>query len=132
MELIEGELMRCPPSVDATYVRERPDHAVGAPGTRALRGQRTESARTERARRAAARPCARKGPSTASAPYPADVVLVVADTTLAYDRNIKLPRYAAAGVPEVWLLNLQNDTIEVNSEPESERYRKIKHHRRGQ
>ena len=57
----------------------------------------------------------------------------VADTTLAYDRrNIKLPRYAAADVLEVWLLNLQNDTIEVNSEPESERYRKTAHHRRGQ
>jgi len=67
-------------------------------------------------------------------PTPADVALVVevADATLAYDRNIKLPRYAAAGVPEVWLPNLQNDTIEVHSERESERYRKTTHHRRGQ
>ncbi len=67
-------------------------------------------------------------------PTPADVVLVVevADTTLAYDRNIKLPRHAAAGVPEVWLLNPQNDTIEVHSEPGPEGYRKNVRFARGE
>ena len=67
-------------------------------------------------------------------PAPADVVLVgeVADTTLSYDKNVKLPRYAAAGVPEVWLLNLANDTIEVHSEPESEGYRKTTRYGGGQ
>src|SRR5436190_3054902 len=36
---------------------------------------------------------------------PEDVLLVVevADTTLRYDRNVKHPRYAAAGVSEVWI-----------------------------
>ncbi|MEM8599975.1 MAG: Uma2 family endonuclease [Bacteroidota bacterium] len=44
-------------------------------------------------------------------PTPADVLLVVevADTTEAFDRNVKLPRYAAAGVPEVWLVLVGND-----------------------
>src|SRR5579863_6654097 len=38
-------------------------------------------------------------------PTPADVLLIieVSDTTLAYDRLEKLPRYALAGIPEVWL-----------------------------
>jgi len=67
-------------------------------------------------------------------PTPADVVLVVevADNTLSYDRNIKLPRYAATGVPEVWLLNLQNDTTEVHSEPGTEGYRKTVRFARGE
>ena len=40
-------------------------------------------------------------------PVPADVLFTVevADTTLAYDRNIKLPQYAAAGIPEFGLAN---------------------------
>src|SRR4051794_36474075 len=46
-------------------------------------------------------------------PTPGDVLLVVevSDTTLTYDKNVKLPRYAAAGIPEVWVLNLQNEAI---------------------
>ena len=42
-------------------------------------------------------------------PEPADALLVVevADTSLSYDRDVKLPRYAAAGVPEVWIEDLK-------------------------
>ncbi|MEM9998311.1 MAG: Uma2 family endonuclease [Bacteroidota bacterium] len=44
-------------------------------------------------------------------PTAADVFLVieVADTTEAFDRNVKLPRYAVAGVPEVWLVLVGED-----------------------
>ncbi|MEM8556770.1 MAG: Uma2 family endonuclease [Bacteroidota bacterium] len=44
-------------------------------------------------------------------PTAADALLVieVADTTEAFDRNVKLPRYAAAGVPEVWLVLVGED-----------------------
>src|SRR5579864_80724 len=40
-------------------------------------------------------------------PGPEDVLLLVevADTSLAYDRDFKLPLYARAGIPDVWLLN---------------------------
>lgn len=36
---------------------------------------------------------------------PADVLLIieVADTTLAYDRQVKMPLYAKAGIGEAWL-----------------------------
>ena len=46
---------------------------------------------------------------------PEDVFFVVevADTTLRYDRNVKLPRYAAAGIPEVWIEDLKNDCLLV-------------------
>jgi Uma2 family endonuclease len=48
-------------------------------------------------------------------PGPADTLLVieVADASITYDRTVKLLRYASAGVPEVWIVNLSDDRIEV-------------------
>ena len=45
------------------------------------------------------------------------LLIEVADTSLEYDREIKLPRYAAAGIPEVWVVNLVENIIEVYREP---------------
>lgn len=58
-------------------------------------------------------------------PGPADVDLVVevAHTTLGYDRDIKLPLYATAGVPEVWIVNVEERVVEVYDEPREGRYR---------
>ncbi len=52
-------------------------------------------------------------------PTPADVFLIVeaADTTLAYDTQIKLPLYARHGVPEVWLADLPNRRFIVHRTP---------------
>ncbi len=57
-------------------------------------------------------------------PGPQDVLLVieVADTSLERDRDVKIPRYAAAGIPEAWLVDLVGDTISVCREPGSEGY----------
>jgi Uma2 family endonuclease len=57
-------------------------------------------------------------------PQPEDVwiLIEVADTTVAYDRDEKLPRYAAAGVPEVWLIDVSRQAIEQYSEPGQDRY----------
>ncbi len=48
-----------------------------------------------------------------------EVILVVevSDTTLKYDRDIKIPLYAAVAIPEVWIVNLVNDIIEVHQNP---------------
>lgn len=63
----------------------------------------------------------------AAHPTPADVLLLVeiADTTLARDRDVKLPIYVAAGIPETWLTNLLDDRIEVYRDPAPEGYRSI-------
>ncbi|HEX2172729.1 MAG TPA: Uma2 family endonuclease [Dehalococcoidia bacterium] len=37
----------------------------------------------------------------------------MSDTTVAFDRTEKMPRYAAAGIPEFWLINLPARAIEV-------------------
>ena len=45
----------------------------------------------------------------------ADTLLVieVSDSTLRYDRDVKVPLYARHGVPEVWIVDLQNDQLLV-------------------
>jgi Uma2 family endonuclease len=50
-------------------------------------------------------------------PTPADVLLIieVADTTLAYDRQVKVPLYARAGIGETWVVNLTEERIEIYS-----------------
>ena len=57
-------------------------------------------------------------------PGPADVFLLieVADSTLLTDREEKLPMYARAGIPEVWIVNLPERIIEVSTAPVNGRY----------
>jgi hypothetical protein len=54
-----------------------------------------------------------------SHPTPADVLLIVevADTSLAYDTQIRLPLYARHGIPEVWLVDLANHQLIVHRSP---------------
>jgi Uma2 family endonuclease len=61
-------------------------------------------------------------------PGPADVFLLieVADSSLEYDREVKLPLYAGAGVPEAWLVNLPADTVEVHREPGPDGYASVR------
>ncbi len=53
-------------------------------------------------------------------PGPGDVLCVieVAHSSLERDREDKLPIYAEAGVPQYVLINLQNNTIEIYSDPD--------------
>lgn len=60
-------------------------------------------------------------------PTAADVLLLieVADTSLEFDRRIKLPRYAQAGVPEVWLVDLKAKSVRVYTQPTESGYQVI-------
>ncbi|MCU0836787.1 MAG: Uma2 family endonuclease [Chromatiaceae bacterium] len=55
-------------------------------------------------------------------PRPADVLLLVevADTSLAYDRDRKLPLYARFGIPEVWLIDIAGRTVMIHRDPQAE------------
>lgn len=57
-------------------------------------------------------------------PGPADALLVieVAETTLGFDRETKLPACGLAGIPEVWIVNFNELTVEVYREPHFEGY----------
>jgi Uma2 family endonuclease len=78
--------------------------------------------------------CPRDDDYARGKPGPADILLVVevADTSLAYDRQTKLPRYAATGVREAWLLDLEADALEVHREPRPDGYALIRRYRRGE
>ncbi len=60
-------------------------------------------------------------------PSPADVLLLieVADTSVEYDRKVKVPLYARAGIPEVWLIDLPQDKIEIYAQPNGGLYQKF-------
>lgn len=57
-------------------------------------------------------------------PRPDEVLLVikVADSSRSLDRTVKLPLYARAGIPEVWIIALDNDRADVYREPEGDQY----------
>ena len=61
---------------------------------------------------------------TSEHPGPEDVMLIVevADTSLAFDRNVELPLYAEAGIPEVWLVDMASGEIHAYRHPEADRY----------
>ena len=66
-----------------------------------------------------------------SHPGPGDVLLLVevSDTTAGYDREVKIPLYAAAGIPEVWLVDLPGRAVEVYQDPAGDVFKT--RHRRG-
>jgi Uma2 family endonuclease len=55
-----------------------------------------------------------------SLPVAADALLVVevADTTLAYDLEVKRPLYARAGVAELWVVDINRREVHAFREPE--------------
>ena len=46
----------------------------------------------------------------------------VADSSLEFDRETKLARYAAAGIPEVWIANLVDRRLEAHADPVDRAY----------
>lgn len=60
-----------------------------------------------------------------SHPEVSDVFLVVevADTTLAFDRGIKVPLYARSGIPEVWIVNVNERALHGFRDPAGGSYR---------
>jgi Uma2 family endonuclease len=66
-------------------------------------------------------------------PGPADIFLLieVSDTTRDYDHNTKLPLYAAAGIPEAWLVDIAANRIERHTEPAADGYQLVRYFGRG-
>jgi Uma2 family endonuclease len=59
------------------------------------------------------------------------LLIEVSDTTLAYDRGVKLPLYARGGIREVWIVDLQGGVIERYTDPSGDGYRSLERARRG-
>lgn len=67
-------------------------------------------------------------------PQAEDVILVieVADTSLGYDREIKKPLFAAAGIPELWIVNIEDEQVEVYKNPSNGNYTSRQDFRKGE
>jgi Uma2 family endonuclease len=71
---------------------------------------------------------------TSGLPTAADVLLLieVMDSSAGFDRGVKLTLYARAGVPEVWLVDLNGDRVETYRRPEGGSYTQTQTLARGQ
>ena len=60
-------------------------------------------------------------------PQPKDVFLIieVADSTIKFDREVKIPLYAEEAVLEVWLVDVNEECVEVYREPVNGVYQKV-------
>ncbi len=68
------------------------------------------------------------------APHAQDVVILieVAETSTGFDRNVKFRRYASAGIPEAWLVDLATNRVEVHFQPKEGSYGLVKIYQRGE
>ena len=69
----------------------------------------------------------------AAHPGPQDVLLLieVADSSVLYDRNLKIPFYARSGISEVWLVDLVTNAVEVHATPATGAYTHVQRFERG-
>ena len=60
-------------------------------------------------------------------PGPGDVLLLVevAETSSRYDRDVKIPLYAEAGICEVWIVDLSNGRLEIYLSPSHGDYQEV-------
>jgi Uma2 family endonuclease len=63
-----------------------------------------------------------------SHPGPKDILLLIeaGDTSFETDRTTKIPRYAQAAIPEVWLIDIPGSQVHVYTEPSLNNYKNIR------
>ena len=77
----------------------------------------------------------RRRPANEMGPYfPSDVyfLIEVADSSLQRDSGPKLARYAAAGIPEVWIANLRAREVTAHANPSVSEYTSVRTYRSGE
>lgn len=138
VELIDGEIVqmtpigaphsRCVMFLNDAFVRRLEGRAIVSPQLSVRLHRRTEPQPDVMLLRP---PLARYARTI---PGPGDVLLIVevADTSQYRDRVVKLPRYAAAAIPEVWIVDLAAGVIDVHREPAARGYRVSRQLGRGQ
>jgi len=126
VELIDGEIVEMSPIGDphAAIVDNLAHLLISRLGTRALvRVQgpvRVPPRSMPQPDLAVLRPRSykREGATTTDVP----LVIEVSDTSLQYDRTVKLRLYAHAGIPEYWIADVNTDAVEVYRLPSGESY----------
>ena len=59
-------------------------------------------------------------------------VIEVSESSLDFDRKVKLPIYAAAGIREAWIVDIAGAAIECHTDPKSGVYATTPLFRRGE
>ncbi len=133
VELIDGRIVTMSPILPAALPHRRP---TDGPVSERLYGESPRPARvvvqSSIALRDGTEPepdlmLLRPGAPEDRLPGPDDVLLVVevSDSTLRYDQTVKRDRYAQAGVPETWVLDIAGRAVEVGRQPEGREYRDL-------
>ena len=72
--------------------------------------------------------------ATGERPGPADVLLLieVSDSSANFDRTVKLPLYARAGIAEVWIVDLKRRVLDAFRKPAAGQYHETTTHQSGE
>lgn len=60
------------------------------------------------------------------------LIIEIAETSLSYDRQVKVPLYARFGIPETWIVDVRENRLEVYQQPDVDGYRLMLRPRRGE
>lgn len=128
VELINGEIIDMPPmgSRHASILQQLAADLTIALGARAILRQQLPLRLSEDSEPMPdiAVVSARPDRYRTSHPVGADALLVieVSESTLRYDRDVKVPMYALHGVPEVWIIDLRANQLRVYHSPRGGAY----------
>jgi Uma2 family endonuclease len=131
MELIEGEIVDMPPigRKHAACVDELTDlFARGLAGRARIRVQgplRLNDRAEPQPDLVVLRPRADSYREADAGPADALLVIEVADTTVDYDQRVKVPLYAEAGIPEVWVADVNAESVTVYRQPGPQGYAQV-------
>jgi Uma2 family endonuclease len=138
VELLDGEIVRmspigsrhaaCVDRLAELFTRRLPSRAIVRIQSPILLGRRSEPQPDLALLKRRADYYAERHPQSA------DVLLVieVVDSSREVDRGRKLPLYARSGIPEVWVIDLKRDEVEVYRRPALRGYQDHERVRRGQ
>ena len=130
VELIEGEIVRMPPigPLHSGLVNRLNRLLVRAVGDRAIVHVQNPVELSERSEPEPdlALLRFREDDYLDATPTPVDTLLAieVADSTLRFDRDSKMPLYARHGVPETWLIDARAERVTVHRDPGPDGYRR--------
>lgn len=132
VELLDGQLIAMPPEgsahgavvtgLTAQLVKRFDGRALVRPGNALRISDRTELQPDFAVVRY------REDFYSGALPVPSDVLFVieVSHSTLAYDRRQKLRAYASAGIPEVWIVDVERKRVEAYTKPHGDAYTKTR------
>ncbi|WP_017721776.1 Uma2 family endonuclease [Kamptonema formosum] len=137
VELIRGEIIEMTPigRRHAAYVNRLVTLFTGCLGNRAIVAPQNPVELGERSQPQPDVALLQPRPDFYEAVYPQPenifLLVEVADTAVESDRLVKIPLYAEEGILEVWLVDINEECVEVYRQPAPAGYQEVRKCRRG-